>query len=234
MLKNVLVTGSSRGIGRAVAEIFYESGYKVVVNCKNSADKLEEVRATARFAADVSDYYECVKLVEFAKRETGGIDILVNNAGVPYVGLFQDMNVYDIQRVLNVNLTSVINMSRLVVGDMVSRHKGVIINISSVWGEYGASCEAVYSASKGGVNAFTKALAKELAPAGVRVNAVSCGVIDTEMNAFLSDTEKKDLTEQIPMGRYGRDTEIAETVLFLASDKSAYTTGAVIPVNGGL
>ena len=160
------------------------------------------------------------------------IDVLVNNAGISYIGLLTDMSPDDWQRIVNTNLTSVFNSCRLAVPGMVHEHSGTIINISSVWGCCGASCEVAYSATKGGINAFTQALAKELAPSNIQVNAVACGAIDTEMNAFLSEADRIALTDEIPSGRFGRPEEVAELVLDLAQ-KHSYLTGQIIRLDGG-
>ena len=160
------------------------------------------------------------------------IDVLVNNAGISYIGLLTDMSSEDWQNILSTNLTSVFNSCRLTVPGMVHRHSGKIINISSVWGCCGASCEVAYSATKGGINAFTQALAKELAPSNIQVNAIACGAIDTEMNAFLSEEDRQALTDEIPSGRFGRPEEVAELVLDL-SENHHYMTGQIIRLDGG-
>ena len=172
---------------------------------------------------------------EFFDRVTerfGQIDVLVHNAGVSHIGLLQDMTCEEWDRVIRTNLTAAFYLCKLAVPGMVSRKRGKIIHISSVWGCVGASCEAAYSASKGGLNAFTKALAKELAPSGIQVNAVACGAIDTEMNHFLNEEELEDLTDQIPAGRLGTAEEAAELVWQL-SQANAYLTGQVIGLDGG-
>jgi 3-oxoacyl-[acyl-carrier protein] reductase len=185
------------------------------------------------FLADMSDFGQAQTVFDEIMR-LGGIDMLVNNAGTEYFGLFSEMSVDEINRVLADNLNTVLYASRLAVPEMVRRKRGVIINVSSVWGITGASCEAVYSAAKGAVNSFTKALAKELAPSGVRVNAIACGAFDTRMNERLTEEERAAFTEGIPMGRFGRPEEAAKLALFLAGDGAEYLTGQVIGLDGGM
>ena len=238
--KTVLVTGSSRGIGRAIALAFGRAGYNVALNASKSAAQLEETKSLLEseaipvlaVLADVSDYEGCKLLFAKIEETFGMVDVLVNNAGISHIGLFTDMTPAEWNHVLDVNLGSVLNCTHLAVPAMVSEKDGVILNISSMWGEVGASCEAVYSASKGGINAFTQALAKELAPSNIQVNAVACGAIDTEMNAFLSEADRIALTEEIPSGRFGRPEEVAELVLDLAQ-KHSYLTGQIIRLDGG-
>ncbi len=201
MNKVALITGSSRGIGKAIAIKFAKNGYSVVINCKNSIDKLNET---------------------------------FNEIEISYVGLFNEMNQKDWQKILQTNLEGAINISNLAIKDMIKRKDGNIINISSIWGNSGASCEVIYSASKGGLNSFTKALAKELAPSNIRINAIACGAIDTEMNSFLSEEEKKAFENEIPLMRFGKSEEVADLCLFLASKNSSYLTGQIITLDGGL
>jgi 3-oxoacyl-[acyl-carrier protein] reductase len=238
--KTVLVTGSSRGIGKAIAIKFAKKGFHVVINCAHNEEELLKTKAEIEayqvsclaFLGDMGDYDAAQELFRQIKKLYGGIDVLVNNAGIAYVGLFTGMKPEDWSRVLTTNLTSVYNCCSLAVPDMVKRKNGKIINISSVWGNAGASCEVAYSASKGGMNAFTKALAKELAPSNVQVNAVACGAIDTEMNRFLADDELLGLIEEIPANRLGRAEEVADLVYHLAY-KNEYLTGQIIGLDGG-
>ena len=237
----VLISGSSRGIGYAIAEIFAKSNYCVVLNCKNNVSLMEEhVKNLKNFnpdvigiQADISKLEDVNRMFEEIIEMYGKIDILVNNAGISYCGLFTDMGIADIQNMINTNLLSVLYCSQLASKDMLKRKYGTIINIGSIWGISGASCETVYSATKGGVHTFTKALAKELAPSGIRVNAVACGVIDTDMNENLTTEEKEDLADSIPMLRFGKATEVANVVLFLAKKNSSYINGEIITVDGG-
>ncbi|MBR1736234.1 MAG: glucose 1-dehydrogenase [Firmicutes bacterium] len=235
-MKKVLITGASRGIGKAAAEEFAKGGYHVIINSRH-ADELEKTAAHLKeitenisfYPCDVSDYAEVKKMFD----TIGSVDVLVNNAGTAYIGLFNTMHPEDFRKLIDLDLISVLNCTHLAVAEMINKKSGVIVNVSSMWGICGASCEAVYSAAKGGVNAFTKALGKELAPSGIRVNAVACGVIDTKMNDCLNDEEKAALEEEIPLGRMGKAEEIAKIIYFLASEDSSYLTGEVIKVDGG-
>lgn len=184
------------------------------------------------YVGDMGDMAACEELFELIRKQFGSLDVLVNNAGVSYIGLLQDMSVQDWDRVIHTNLSSVFNCCKLAIPGMVSRKQGKIINISSVWGNVGASCEVAYSATKGAVNAFTKALAKELAPSGIQVNAVACGAIDTEMNQWMDESEFITLVEEIPAGRLGKAEEVADLVYHLGY-KNAYLTGQVIGLDGG-
>jgi 3-oxoacyl-[acyl-carrier protein] reductase len=180
----------------------------------------------------MGDYDKVKELFQLSKKHFGSLDVLVNNAGISYVGLLTDMTLEDWNRVITTNLTSLYNCCSLAIPDMVNRKSGKIINISSVWGNIGASCEVAYSASKGGMNSFTKALAKELAPSNIQVNAIACGAIDTEMNHFLTDEDLLQLTEEIPTGRLGQANEVADLVYQL-SQNNQYLTGQIIGLDGG-
>lgn len=238
--KTVLVTGASRGIGKAIAVKFAKKNYNVVINCIRSEERLMQTKREIEsyqvpclaYLGDMGDMEQCRELFTQIKKQFGTVDVLVNNAGISYIGLLQDMNPEDWDRVIRTNLTSVFNCSKLAIPDMVAQKYGKIINISSVWGNVGASCEVAYSATKGGINAFTKALAKELAPSNVQVNAVACGAIDTEMNQFLEQDELISLVEEIPTGRLGRAEEVADLVYHLGY-KNAYLTGQIIGLDGG-
>ena len=241
-MKTVLVTGSSRGIGNAIAQKFLENNFRVCINSNNNVAQLDSSlkKFESRFKnnvmaikADVSDYNSCIFMFDEIKKNFGAVDILINNAGVAYFGLFNDMMPDQWQKILKINLESAINCSHLAVKDMLKNHNGIIINISSIWGNHGASCEAIYSVSKGGLNSFTKALAKELAPSNIRVNAIACGMINTDMNNIFSRREKNSIKNNIPMGRFGEVRDIAELAFFLASDNSKYITGQVINSDGG-
>lgn len=238
--KTVLITGASRGIGRAIAQIFAEAGWSVGICCKKSMAELSEVKkyieATGSqcfdFIGDMGCYEDAQKFITEARKALGPIDCLVNNAGVSYIGLLSDMHAEEWNKIIQINLTSVFNCCKQVIPDMVARQSGSIINISSVWGNCGASCEVAYSASKGGMNAFTKALAKELAPSHITVNAIACGAIDTEMNHFLSKEERDQLIDEIPACRMGTPEEVGRLALQLAG-KHSYLTGQIIPLDGG-
>lgn len=241
-MSTVLITGASRGIGAACAEAFAKAGYDVVLNCRSSmekavklADELKEygVKAFA-IQADVADSAQVKTMFERVKSELGTVDILVNNAGTAHYGLLTDMTDEQWRRVTDTNLSSVFYCCREALPDMIRAHSGAIINIASMWGEVGASCEAAYSASKAGVIGLTKALAKEVGPAGIRVNAVSPGVVMTDMMAGFSDDDKAALKEETPLGTLGKPEDIARAVLFLASDKASFITGQVLSVNGGI
>lgn len=239
--KNVLVTGASRGIGRAIACRFAQGGYRVFLNCHTSVDELNEVRRAIEevypgscevVCADVGNPKEVAAMFGQIYRSCGCLDVLVNNAGISYLGLLMDMDDDAWRRVIDTNLSSVFYCCRGAIPPMISRQSGKIINISSMWGTSGASCEAAYSASKAGVNGLTKALAKELAPGNIQVNAIACGVVDTRMNMQLSTEERKALEDEIPAGRYGTADEIAQVAWDLAH-APGYLTGQVIGVDGG-
>jgi len=239
--KVAIVTGASRGIGKGIAIELAKAGVCVVINYKNNdeaaKETLDEIRKLGAYAliikGDVSDYAFSKTMVKNTIDKLGKIDILINNAGISKVGLFMDATPQEWDNILNVNLKGAINCSHSVVKEMISQKGGSIINISSMWGEVGASCEVIYSASKGAINAFTKALAKELAPSNVRVNAIAPGVIDTEMNKWLTNDERKSLVSEIPMMKFGEVSDIGKLVTFLASENSKYITGQVITIDGG-
>ena len=221
--KTVLVTGASRGIGKAIAVKYAKKGCNVAVNCIHSEERLAQTRREIEsyqteclaFLGDMGNPADCQALFKKIRKQFGGVDVLVNNAGISYIGLLQDMTSDDWDRIVRTNLTSVFNCCRLAIPYMVEKKCGKIINISSVWGVAGASCEVAYSATKGGINAFTKALAKELAPSGIQVNAIACGAIDTEMNHFLNQEELIDLIDEIPAGRLGKAEEVADLAYHL-------------------
>jgi len=240
MKRTVLVTGSSRGIGLAIAQEFAILGDRVVLNGRTDQMQLDIAVKQLRNAevmgilADMSDYTQAQKAFEKIKAHFGPIDVLVNNAGMAHFGLFSDMTPDQWSEVMHHNFTTVLNATHLAVPDMVKAKNGVIINISSIWGTTGASCEAVYAAAKGAVHAFTKSMAQELGPSGVRVNAIACGAIETRMNERLSEEEKKEFTENIPLMRFGTPTEVGKLVRFLTSEDAAYLTGQVVGLNGGM
>lgn len=241
-MKTALVTGASRGIGAAIAFELARAGYAVAVNYATNKDAAESVigkiaengGVAKGYKADISNADEVARLFEDVSAELGEIEVLVNNAGVAHIGLLQDMTDDEIQRLVGVDLLGAIYCSKEAVKRMVKLHNGVIINISSMWGEVGASCEAVYSACKAGVIGLTKALAKEVGPSGIRVNCVSPGVIATDMNAELDDETMQSLCEETPLLRIGSANDVASTVAFLASDEASFITGQVLSVNGGI
>lgn len=240
-MKTVLITGASRGIGRAAAVLFGKNGYNVIVNyCKN-ASAAEQVCAEIRdfggtaeaFCADVSDRSAVNKMAEFAVSLFGGADILVNNAGIAEQIMFCDITEEKWDRLFAVDVKGVYNCTQALLPHMVHEKYGRIINISSMWGITGASCEVHYSAAKAAVIGFTKALAKELGPSGITVNAVAPGVVDTEMNGLLDDDTMECLKEETPLGRIGSPEDIARSILYLASEGASFITGQVLSVNGG-
>ncbi len=238
MKRRVFISGASRGIGREIAAAFAGAGDDLFLTCRENIGILKEFSrelerefniTCSSFACDMSDYDQVKELFE----GIGGVDILINNAGVAWMGLLTDMDPSDWRRVIGTNLDSLFYTCREAVPYMVRNKNGKIVNISSVWGSAGASCEVAYSASKGGVNSFTKALAKELAPSGIQVNAVACGVIDTDMNRdHLTAEELTELQQEIPAGRMGDAKEVADLVLRIC-DGPEYLTGQVITIDGG-
>lgn len=236
-MKRVLVTGGTRGIGRAIAVLFSEMGYEVAVSFCSSeeeAKKLHEKYGILPFRVDLSDASNASDLALKVLREFGGVDILVNNAGVSSYGLLQDVNDEEYERVFNVNFKSSFFLTKALIPGMIAKKFGRVINISSVWGQTGASCEVLYSASKAAMIGFTKALSKELAPSGITVNCIAPGVVDTDMMASFSEDEKKDICNEIPMERFADAKEIAAFVKMIASEEAGYITGQVIGVNGGM
>lgn len=243
MLKSkvALITGGSRGIGRSIAIELVKAGAAVVISySKNEAEAEETLKLIKEIGGfgksvkgDVGIYKDAAYMIDFTIKSFGSIDILINNAGISHVGLFMDMQESEWNKLFDVDLKGVINCSHYALQHMVRQEMGNIINISSIWGSSGASCEAIYSAAKGAVNSFTKALAKEMAPSKIRVNAIAPGVINTEMNNWLTMEERKDLTREIPMQRFGSPEDIGKLAVFLASDDANYITGQIITVDGG-
>lgn len=236
----VMVTGASRGIGYAVAERFAKERYPVVITSSKSEEELERAGqkleryggTVLRFLADAGDYKQMQAVFQEVEQKLGTVGILVNNAGIAWIGLFQDMDYQTYEKVVQTNLLSVMHCCHLVVSGMIRKKAGKIINISSVWGNVGASCEAVYSAAKSGVNGFTRALGKELAPSQIQVNALACGVIDTRMNQCFTVEEREQIANEIPAGRFGRVEEVAELVYQIATGHP-YLNGQVITLDGG-
>lgn len=235
-MANILVTGGSRGIGAAIAKKFAEQGDTVYITyCKSkeAAQALEQQYGIHPIFADFREDFGALKAGKAIAEQIGTIDTLVNNAAISVVDVFQCVSEEDCTALYRVNLFGTVDMTRAILPTMLQQHTGNIINITSVWGQTGASCEVDYSVTKGGIIAFTKALAKEVALSGIRVNAVSPGVIDTEMNAHLSEEDRKELAEETPLQRIGKPEEVADAVLFLASERAAFITGQILPVNGG-
>ncbi len=236
MKKAAIITGASRGIGKAVAYALAADGYIPVINYLNSSESAEKIAAETRglaYCADVSDSEAVKKMINTANEKFGGIDVLVNNAGISLTGLFTDITVQQEQRMIDVNLKGVMNCARYVIPFMVRQKYGRIINISSMWGEVGASCEVHYSATKAAIIGFTKALAKELGPSGITVNGIAPGVVMTDMNSAYSEEEMNILKEETPLQRLGTPEDIASAVSFLVSDSADFITGQILGVNGG-
>jgi len=238
MSKTVFVTGGSRGIGRAIAEAFYKNGYNVVINYNKSENEAkalsEKLPGSLVLKGDISREDDVKYMIDKTISHFGSIDVLVNNAGVSVVGLLTDTTLEEWERLFSVNVTGTFLASKYAAKHMIANHNGRIINISSIWGVSGASMESCYSASKGAVIAFTKALAKELGPSGITVNCVAPGYIDTDMNSDVSECDREAFEEETPLGRIGTPEEVAKTVLFLASDSADFITGQVIGVDGGV
>lgn len=241
-MKNVLITGATGGIGSAIAAAFAKNGYNVALHtnskpheAQKNADSLSNEYCVKTFAvkADISKENEVKAMFETLEKNFGKIDVLVNNAGISFVSMLCDTSVDDWDRVMDINLKGAFLCSKCAIDNMVHNKWGRIINVSSVWGNEGASCEVAYSASKAGLVGFTKALARELAPSGITVNAVSPGLIDTKMNSHLSEDDIKELCDEIPVGRMGNPEEVANAVLFLASEGASYITAQNITVDGG-
>ena len=238
--KVILVTGASRGIGRAIAIELASKGAAIAINYSKDDEgakvTLENVIKNGGygklFKKDISNYNNCRELIDEVIGTFGKLDVLVNNAGISKFGLLMDMSLEEINDLVNTNLMGAIYLSKLAINNMM-RNGGNIINISSVWGEVGASCEVIYSATKGGLNLFTKALAKEVASFNIRVNSVAPGVINTKMNNVLDSEDKEVLKNEIPMMRFGEAHEVARVVSFLCEDKCKYLTGQIIRIDGG-
>ena len=239
MREIIIVTGASKGIGREIAKELAIKGNIVIANYNKSENKIIELKKELEekdikidtYKADVSKREEAKKLVQFAIEKYGKIDVLINNAGISQIKEFTQITDDDWNNMINTNLNSVFYMSQETCKNMIHNKKGCIINISSIWGITGASCEVHYSVSKAGVDALTKALAKELGPSNIRVNSVAPGIINTEMNSHLSEEEIERLKEEIPLEKIGRTQDIEKCIEWLIEDE--YTTGQVISINGG-
>ncbi len=236
-MRNVVITGGSRGIGAAITESFCQNGDRVyIIYEKNDlrAKALAEKTGATAVKADISNETDVNAAAEKIHSECCKIDVLINNAGIAQIKMFNDISTADWDRMFDVNVRGAFLMTKAFLPDMINKKSGKIINISSIWGETGASCEVHYSASKAALIGFTKALAKELGPSGICVNCITPGVIDTEMNALLDEETKSALCDDIPLMRIGAPEEVAKTVLFLASSAADYITGQVIGINGGM
>lgn len=238
-MKNILITGGSRGIGKCLVENLAREGHNVILNYNKSEKQAKKIQNDLKeegiiieiYKADVSKKEEVKALVEFALKKWKNIDVLINNAGIARLQMFQDVTEEDWNEMIDTNLKSAFYMSQEVIPSMIHKKAGCIINISSIWGMVGASCETVYSISKAGMDALTKSLAKELGPSNIRVNSIAPGVIDTEMNSHIDKTIKKEIENETPLGKIGKPIDIYRCVKWLIEDE--FTTGQVISVNGG-
>ena len=237
--KVVVVTGGSRGIGAQIVKTLANENYKVILNYNNSKEQAEKIQQELLeqgneieiIKADVSKREETEKLIQFAINKFNKIVVLINNAGISQEGLFTDVTEEEWQKIINTNLNSVFYCNQQALKYMIPEQQGCIINISSIWGETGASCEVAYSTTKAAINGMTKALAKEVGPSNIRVNAIAPGIIDTDMNRNLTNEELEQIKEQIPLNKIGKALDIAKCVKWLIEDE--YTTGQIISINGG-
>ena len=240
-MKTVLITGGSRGIGAACAEVFAEHGYFTVINYLNSEDRADALcekiaslgGSCIKVKADVTDRQSIGRMISLCKYHGGGIDALINNAGMDFYGTFEQTEPQIWDKLIQTNLTGVYNVTYAAVPEIKNSDCGRIVNISSVWGTYGASCEVAYSASKAAVSGFTKALARELGPSGITVNCIAPGYIDTEMNARFDEDAVNDIIYRTPLCRTGTAYDVANAALFLCSDAASFITGQVLGVDGG-
>lgn len=238
-MKTIIVTGGARGIGKAIVYELARNNYNVILNYNKSKEEAERIKRELAnegyyieiYKADVTKKTEIEELVNFVIEKYNKIDVLINNAGISQIKPFAEITEQDFDNMINTNLKSVFYTSQAVLSSMLKQQKGLILNISSIWGNIGASCEVHYSTAKSGVNGFTKALAKELGPSNIRVNGIAPGIIDTDMNKHLSDIEIDNLKETIPLEKIGKPEQIAKAVTWLIEDE--YTTGQIISIDGG-
>ena len=238
-MKNIVITGSSRGIGKCLVENFAKDGHNVILNYNKSKKQAEQIKNELAeqgikieiFKADVSKREDVKKLIKFALKNMESIDVLINNAGIAKLQIFQDVTEDDWNEIMDTNLKSVYYTIQETIPNMIQRKEGCIINISSMWGIVGASCEAVYSASKAGMDAITKSLAKELGPSNIRVNSIAPGVINTDMNSSIYEKIKEEIKKETPLEKIGEPADIYKCAKWLIEDK--FTTGQIISVNGG-
>lgn len=236
---NIIITGGSRGIGKCLVENLARDGHNILLDYNKSEKQAKKIQEDLKaegviieiFKADVSKKIEVKALVEFALKKWENIDVLVNNAGIAKLQMFQDITEDDWNEIINTNLKSAFYTTQEVLPNMLHRKDGIIINISSIWGLVGASCETVYSISKSGLDAMTKSLAKELGPSNIRINSIAPGVIDTEMNSKLDEHIKNEIKAETPLGKIGKPIDIYKCVKWLIEDE--FTTGQIISVNGG-
>lgn len=235
MNKIVLITGASRGIGREIAKSLSQKGYQIIANYNKSLEQAQKLREENInidiYKADVSNREEVHKMVQYIIKKYHKIDILINNAGISESKVFTDVTDQDWNNMINNNLYSAFCTTQEVLEEMIKRKEGCIINISSIWGIVGSSCETIYSITKAGIDAMTKSLAKELGPSNIRVNSIAPGIIDTDMNKIYNKKEIEDIKKEIPLEKIGKTTDIAKCVNWLVEDE--YTTGQVISINGG-
>lgn len=235
-MKTVLITGGARGIGAATAKRFADGGYKVIINYNKSrteAEALAKLIGAYAIKADIGNPSEVELMMKNLENEFGGVDVIINNAGISKFNLFTDITEEEWQEIININLSGAYRVAKHGIKSMISRRSGCIINISSMWGQVGSSCETAYSASKAGLIGLTKALAKELGPSNIRVNCIAPGVIDTDMNSSISSEVMAELCDETPLMRIGKPEDIAELAFFLASDAASFITGQIIGSNGG-
>lgn len=233
--KVAIVTGGSRGIGAEIVKTLAKNGYNVVLNYNHSEKEAKEIASNFSnveiFKANVANYEEIKKLIEFTISKFGQIDLLVNNAGIDLIKTITETSYEEFDNIMKTNLYSAFLASKEASNYMIKEKSGSIINISSIWGITGASCEVAYSISKAGMDGLTKSLAKELGPSNIRVNSIAPGIIDTDMNKTFTESEKKEITNAIPLGKIGTPKDVADCLLFLA--ENTYITGQVIEINGG-
>lgn len=238
-MKNIIITGGSRGIGKCLVENFAKEGHNVILNYNKSEKQAKQIKANLEeqgikieiVKADISKREDVKKLIKFATKKMKNIDVLINNAGIAKLQMFQDVTEEDWDEIMNTNLKSIYYTIQEVMTNMINQKSGCIINISSMWGIVGASCEAVYAASKAGMDAITKSLAKEFGPSHIRVNSIAPGVINTEMNSVLDEKIKEELKKDTPLERIGEPIDIYRCAKWLIEDE--FTTGQVISINGG-
>ena len=235
-MKTALITGGSRGIGKAMVELFSSKGYRVAFTYKQSKAAAEELAArtgSVAICADGALEADILRAIRIAKEELGCVDCLINNAGVSSFSLFTEVSLEEWQRIFSVNLNSAFVYSREIARDMIASHSGRIINIGSMWGISGSSCEVAYSSAKAALHGMTRALSKELGPSGITVNAIAPGLIDTDMNSSLDRESIDAIIDETPLMRIGKPEDVASLALFLASDAASFITGQVISVDGG-
>lgn len=238
-MRNIIITGGSRGIGKCLVENLAKDGNNVLLNYNKSEKQAKKIQADLRdegiiieiFKADVSKREEVRKMIEFALKKWGKVDVLINNAGIAKLQMFQDVTENDWNEIIDTNLKSAFYAIQEILPNMLHNKKGCIINISSIWGLVGASCESIYSVSKAGLDALTKSLAKELGPSNIRINSIAPGVIDTDMNSKIDEHIKNEIKSQTPLGKIGRPIDIYKCVKWIIEDE--FTTGQIISINGG-